>query len=29
MIGSPCLQVTGKTHDGQQVQVFTNGEWAI
>ncbi|MCL2839976.1 MAG: aminopeptidase [Defluviitaleaceae bacterium] len=29
MIGSPCLQVIGKTHDGQHVQVFTNGEWAI
>ncbi|MCL2841370.1 MAG: aminopeptidase, partial [Defluviitaleaceae bacterium] len=29
MIGSSCMNITGKTHDGQDVQVFTNGEWAI
>ena len=29
MIGSACMDITGTTHDGQEVAVFKQGEWAI
>lgn len=29
MIGSDDLEITGTTFDGQQIKVFSNGEWSI
>lgn len=28
MMGSPEMNITGLTHDGATVQIFTNGDWA-
>jgi len=29
MIGSECLDIIGKTQDGEEVQIFKKGEWVI
>ncbi|MCL1934975.1 MAG: aminopeptidase [Defluviitaleaceae bacterium] len=29
MVGSECLDIIGKTQDGEEVQIFKKGEWAI
>jgi len=29
MIGSADMNITGYTHDGEKIQIFKNGNWAI
>ena len=29
MVGSECLDIIGKTQDGEEVQIFKKGEWAM